>query len=185
MTERVIAVLAILHRNAKHACVIRPFKSLRLVLGTSFTREILIILFLSFALYRPVLSQAVGVSTYCSQRCSHLGAASSRASAAKIGFQIYSAGENRGIDAALQPQVRVSVIRGKAVGTSAKSVAVRALEGLAIGAVAGGLIGYASGKYDERNCQQECGISPRIGLALGAMLGGAIGLVVGVATAHD
>ena len=67
---------------------------------------------------------------------------------------------------------------------SDKSIGLRALSGSVIGAAAGGTIGYVYGKYDERNCQQECGISPTIGLAYGILFGAFIGLVAGLASAQ-
>jgi hypothetical protein len=77
---------------------------------------------------------------------------------------------------------RVNGLSGDTAVRQPRRAVVRGIVGLAIGAAAGALVGYEFGRYDERNCVEECGISPRIGLSVGAILGGAIGFFVGLAT---
>jgi len=66
---------------------------------------------------------------------------------------------------------------------SVKSALVRSLAGLAIGAAVGGFLGYETGKAEDKNCTQECGISPVLGFAYGAVFGGFAGFIVGLLTA--
>jgi len=76
-----------------------------------------------------------------------------------------------------------TLLSSRTSDSSAKSMVIRGVSGLVIGAAVGGVIGYEYGKHDEKNCTQECNVSPVLGASMGAGIGGLIGLLIGLFSA--